>query len=85
MRPGTLSAAERSYPTSEVSGSGRERQAVTAQERPRGATLRPKPGTAAGRSHPVREARGAGREEPAHIQGAVAAWGAGGPRGTIPR
>ena len=32
-------AAERSYPMSEVRGGGRECQAVTAQERPRGATL----------------------------------------------
>ena len=31
-------AAERSYPMSEVRGGGRECQAVTAQERPRGAT-----------------------------------------------
>ena len=35
-------AAKRSYPTSEVRGSGRECQAVTAQERRRGATLRPR-------------------------------------------
>ena len=45
--------AKRSYPTSEVRGSGRECQAVTAQERPRGATLRPRPGAAAGRSNPT--------------------------------
>ena len=38
LRPGALSAAERSYPMSEVRGSGRERQAATAQERLRGAT-----------------------------------------------
>ena len=52
-RPGALSGAKRSYPTSEVRGSGRECQAVTAQERPRGATLRPRPGAAAGRSNPT--------------------------------
>ena len=33
-------AAKRSYPTSEVRGSGREYQTAMAQERPRGATLR---------------------------------------------
>ena len=35
------SAAERSYPTSEVRDSGLECQAATAQEQPRGATSRP--------------------------------------------
>ncbi|KAI4548144.1 hypothetical protein MG293_000474 [Ovis ammon polii] len=34
--------AKRSYPRSEVGGSGLECQAATAQERPRGATLRPR-------------------------------------------
>ena len=38
LRPGALSAGERSYHTSEVRGSSRECQAVTEQERPRGAT-----------------------------------------------
>ena len=36
---GVLSTAERSYPTSEIRGSGRECQTAMAQERPRGATL----------------------------------------------
>ena len=39
---GALSAAERSYPTSEVRGRSQECQAATAQERPRGATIRPR-------------------------------------------
>ena len=53
-------AAKRSYPTTEVRGSGRERQAATAQEQPRGATLRPRSGEAAGGEKP-------------HLQGVVAA------------
>ena len=57
---------------SEVRGSGREWQAATAQEQPRGATLCPRSG-AAGRSHPVPEARGSGWEEQPHVQGAVPA------------
>ena len=69
-------AAKRSYPTSEVRGSGRECLAVTAQEQPRGATQvrgqgwrlgratpRPRLGAAAERSYPVSEARGGGWEE----------------------
>ena len=35
-------AAKRSYPTSEVRGSGQEYQTAKAQERRRGATLRPR-------------------------------------------
>ena len=73
---GALSAAERSYPVSEVRGGSKECQAATAQEQPRrptqvpgqgrppgGATLRPRP-----------EARSGGREDQPHIQGALAAW-----------
>ena len=48
------SMAERSYPTSEVRGSGRECQAATAQE-PLGGATRPRP-----------EARSGGREELPH-------------------
>ena len=61
-----LSAAERSYPTSQVRGSGRECQAATAQEwqrratqvrgqgqRQRGATPRPRSGVAARRRYPT--------------------------------
>ena len=54
--------AKRSYPRSEVRGSGLECQAVMAQERLRGATLRPR-SVAAGRSHITPEARGGGPEE----------------------
>ena len=59
-------AAKRSYPTSEVRGSGQECQAVTAQEQPRratqvrgqerlpgGAAARPRSGVAAERSYPT--------------------------------
>ena len=38
--------AERTYPTSKVRGGGRECQAATAQERPRGATPRLRSGAA---------------------------------------
>ena len=66
-------AAKRSYHTPEVRGSGRECQAATAQERPKGATLRPR-SAAARRSHPALEACSGSREEQPHFQGAVAAW-----------
>ena len=72
-----------------VRGNGRECQTATAQERPRGATPRPRsraatrrvtpgpqawrPGAAAGRSYPTLEARGSGREDQPHVQGAMAA------------
>ena len=67
-------AAKRSYPTSEVRGSGRECQAATVQEQTRGATPRPRPRVVSGRSNPTPEARGSGQEKQPHIQGAVAAW-----------
>ena len=51
--PGTLSAAERSYPKSDVRGSGQVCQAATVQEWPRGATLHPRSGAAAERRHPA--------------------------------
>ena len=73
-------AAKRSYPTSEVRGSGREYQTATAQERRRGATPRPRSGGAAERrypasevrggderSYPASEVRGGGREEIPHV------------------
>ena len=75
-----LSTAKRSYPTSEVKGSGRECQAATAPEWPRGATLHPRSGrpggdtpcprlgAAAERSYPVPEARG-GWEKPPQARG----------------
>ena len=91
---GTLSVAESSYPTSEVRGSSLECQAATAQEWPRGATLRlrseaagrsllaPRPGAVTLRSHPEPEARGGSWEEQPEER-----WlaGTGGPRGAIPR
>ena len=55
-------AAKRSYPTSEVRGGSREYQTATAQERPRGATPRPRSGGTAERSYPASEVRGSGRE-----------------------
>ena len=67
-------AAKRSYPTSEVRGSGQECQAAMVQEWPRGATRRPMPGAAAGRTYPTSQGRACGREEQPHLQGAVAAW-----------
>ena len=73
-------AAKRSYPTSEVRGSGRECQAATAQEWPRRATLRPRSGAAAERSYPTPEARGGGREEQPHARGQGRR-----PRGATPR
>ena len=78
----TQHVAKRSYPTSEVRGSGRECQAVMAQEWPRGATPCTRPGQWFGGAR----VRVRGREEPlcprgqghwpgrsTHIQGAVAA------------
>ena len=79
-------AAKKSYPTSEVRGSGLECQAAEAQERPRGATQvrgqgwrpggatpHPRPGVAALRSNPMPETRDGGREDQPHVQEAVAA------------
>ena len=50
--------AKRSYPTSEVRGSGREYQTVTAQEWLRGATPCLRSGGAAERRYPASEVRG---------------------------
>ena len=58
---------------SEVRGSSRECQAATAQEWPRGATLRPRSRAAARGTYPASEVRGGSREEPPHVQGEVAA------------
>ena len=80
MAGALLSAAERSYPTFEVRGSGRECQAATAQEWPRGATLRPRTGAVAGRSHPKSEVRGNGLEEPPSIRGQGGGVGGATPR-----
>ena len=70
---GTLSAAERSYPTSEVRGRS-WKDPMPEGWQPRGATPRPRSGAAAGSSYPTAEDRGGGREELPHVQGAVAAW-----------
>ena len=64
---GTLSMTK-SYPTSEVRDSGPECQAVMAQERPGGATPRPRSGAVAERSYPTSEVSG-GREETLCVQG----------------
>ena len=61
-RAGAQSEAE-NYTTSEVRGSGLECQAATVQERPRGATLRPRSGAAAERSYPASDIGGDGWEE----------------------
>ena len=66
--------AGRSYPTSEVRGSGRECQAVTAQERRRGDTPRPRSGAVARRSYLRPEARGGGQKDQPHVHEAVAVW-----------
>ena len=66
-------AAKRSYPTSEVRGSGQKCQAAMVQEWPRGATRRPMPGAVAGRTYPTPQGRACGREDQPHLQGAVAA------------
>ena len=77
-------AAKRSYPTSEVRGSGRECQAVTVQEQPRGATPRPGSGAATrGVTLPPRSGQPLGGVTPRPRSGGCA--GAGGPRGAIPR
>ena len=51
---------ERGYPTSKVRGGDRERQAVMAQERQRGAIPRLRSGPAAEMSYPVSAVRGGG-------------------------
>ena len=67
---GTLSAGERSYPTTKVRGSSLECQAAAVQERPRGATPHPRSGVVAGRRHPMFKVRGS-REKPLLTQGQV--------------
>ena len=63
LRAGSLSAAERSYPTSEVRGKGLECQAATVQEQLGGDNPNPRSGTAR-RSYLVPKARGGSWEEP---------------------
>ena len=79
--PRSGEAAERSYPVSEVRGSGPECQAATTQEQPRGAPQCQRPG-AVTRSYPTLEVRGSRREELPHVQGVVACEGAGRPGAT---
>ena len=71
---------ERSYPASEVRGSGGEEIRHAPSPRPgvRGGRSYPmpphqRPRAAAGRSNPMPEARGGGQEDQPHFQGAVAA------------
>ena len=88
-----MQAAERSYPTFEVRGSGLACQAVMVQEWPRGATMHPRSGVAAERSYPESEVSG-GWEETPGVRGQGSGWeeqpeerwlhSAGGPRGAIP-
>ena len=96
--PGCNSAGttERSYPTSEVRGGGRESQAATAQERLRGATQHLRSGAVAERArlqqrrssqeelpHVRGQGRRPGGETPRPRSGGCA--GTGGPRGATPR
>ena len=67
-------AAKRSYPTSEVRGSGREELPTT-----RGQGRQPRvpdcdSAGAAERSYPMSKVRGGSREELPHGRGVVAAW-----------
>ena len=50
-------AVEKRYSASKVRGCGRECQAATVQERPRGATPRPRAGAVAERSNPTSKER----------------------------
>ena len=76
---GTLSAAERSYPTSEVRGRSQE-DPMPEGRRPRGVTRHPRSGAAAENARlrrrrngleelPNSEVRGSSREELPHVQG----------------
>ena len=56
-------AAKRSYPTSEVRGSGQESQAAMTQEWLKGATPCPRSGVVAQRSYPTSEVRSSSWEE----------------------
>ena len=53
----------KSYPASEVRGSGQRSYPMP---------LRPRPGAVARRTNPTPEARGSGREDQPHVQGAMA-------------
>ena len=69
LHPRSVVAAERSYPVSKVSGSGREETpCIRGQGWPGGDTPCPRSG-AARRSHLAPEARGSDPEEPPRAQG----------------
>ena len=59
-----LSAAERSYPTSEVSGGSEETPHIRGQGQAGEVISHPRPGVVTLRSHPEPEARGSSWEEP---------------------
>ena len=59
----------RSYTSPKVRGGDRERQAATGQERPRGASPRPRSGAAAERSYSMIKVRRGGREKIPLFQG----------------
>ena len=63
MGPRSGAGAQRSYPTSEISGSLKETPRVRDQGQTGEATLRPKPGVATLRSHPELKARGSSWKE----------------------
>ena len=69
LRAGALSVAERSYPTSEVSGGREELPRVQGQWRPGGDIPRPRSGAAAQRSYLVSDLCGGGWEELPRVQG----------------
>ena len=61
--------AMRSYTSPKVRGADRERQAATGQERPKGASPRPRSGAAAERSYSMIKVRRGGREKIPLVQG----------------
>ena len=83
---GALSAAERSYPASEVRGSGKECQAATAQEQPRRPTQVPGQGRPPGGATLRPQARGQEWRPrgPTPHPRSFGCVDAGGPRGAIP-
>ena len=79
-------AAKRSYPTSEVRGSGRECQAAMAQEQPGGATPRPNSRGQGRQLGGATHARSQGQQPggPMPCPRSRGCTGAGGSRGAIP-
>ena len=70
---GTPVAAKRSYPTSEVKGSGQECQVTNGAGTAEKSYPSLRSGAEARRTNPTPEARGGGREDQPHVQGVVAA------------